>query len=212
MAQRLLMAYISDLITVLKSLFDVVTPSLSDGTMWLELNRVFQGYERLDPREQIHRRICANFQHDRQIGDPGSFRHELRELLMEREVHLSGPERNDTGGRNAHTGAPPASPPSTGKPPPSPAGPATPRRGPVTSPAGPAISRGGPATSPRGPATSPRGPATSPRGPATSPRGPATSPRGPATSRRRNEVSQSHTRRPVWRRLFPCLAPPPQRP
>ena len=59
--------------------------------MWFELNRVFQAYERMDPREQIHRRICANFQHDWQIGDPDSFRREQRELLLERGPSLGAP-------------------------------------------------------------------------------------------------------------------------
>ena len=84
--------------------------------MWLKLYRVFQAYERLDPREQLYRRICANFQHDRQISDPDSFRRELRELLG--EPPRSGSGRNETGGRNAQdTGAPPALSPSTGEPP-----------------------------------------------------------------------------------------------
>ena len=87
------MAYTTDLITVLRSLFDIAKPSFSEGSMWLELNRVFEAYERLDPRQQIHRRICAKFQLDRQISDVDSFRRELRELL-EGEPPLSGSERN----------------------------------------------------------------------------------------------------------------------
>jgi hypothetical protein len=75
------MVYAADLITVLKSLFDVVKPSLSGGSMWSELNRVFQAYELLDSRQEIHRRICASFQPDRQISDPASLRRELLELL-----------------------------------------------------------------------------------------------------------------------------------
>jgi len=88
------MAYTTDLITVLKSLFDVV-PSSSEGTMWPELNRVFQAYERFDPREQIHRRICANFQHDQQINDADGFRLELRAMLE----HELGSEPKESGGR-----------------------------------------------------------------------------------------------------------------
>ena len=114
--RRLLMAYTADLTTVLKSLFDVETPSFSEGTMWLELNRVFQTYQLFDPREQIHRRICANFEHDRQISDPTGFRRELHEL-MEREPPLSGSGSKETGGRNAQdTGVSPAPPPGAGKP------------------------------------------------------------------------------------------------
>src|SRR5712691_11244582 len=145
------MAYTTDLITVLKSLFDVVKPV----TMWSELNRVFQAYERLDPRQQIHRRICANFRLDRQISDVDSFRHELRELL-EGEPLLSGSERNAPGGRNDSPYAL--------------AGPATPRRSSTPS-------RGGPATNSK--ATSRREPATS-REPATLSEGP--SPENPAIS------------------------------
>ena len=57
--------------------------------MWSKLYRVFQTYERFDPREQLHRRICAKFQHDWQIGDPVYFRRELGELL-EHEPLRSG--------------------------------------------------------------------------------------------------------------------------
>ena len=106
LVQRLLMAYVADLITVLTSLFDVVEPSSSEETVWSQLNRVFQAYERLDPREQIHPRICAAFQRGQQTGDPVSIGLELRELLSEREPPVSGSERNKIGGRNAQdTGA-----------------------------------------------------------------------------------------------------------
>jgi len=92
--------------------------------MWLKLCRVFQAYERLDPRKQLHRRICANFQHDRQIGDPDSFRRELWELLIP-EPPRSGLECDETVGRNTQdTGASPTSSPSTGEPPSSPGVPA----------------------------------------------------------------------------------------
>jgi len=124
------MAYTTDLITVLKSLFDVEKPSFSEGTMWPELNRVFQTYEQLDPREQIHRRICAKFQHDQQSSDPGSFHRELCELLL--EPPLPDPERNEIGGRNARgTSANPASSSQTAE------APQTPLHGPVPPPKGP---------------------------------------------------------------------------
>ena len=187
------MAYTTDLVTVLKSLFDIVKPSFSEGTMWLELNRVFQAYERLDPREQIHRRICANFQHDRQTGDSDIFRRELRELLLEREPLLSGSERNGTGSRSAQdTRAPPASSSRTREPPSSPG---------VT------------ASSPKvhapssGTAQPPGGPAPSPGVPKLTLGDASPSPGGRAPPSRGIEAPPSRTKRPVWHRLFPCLAP-----
>jgi hypothetical protein len=156
------MAYTTDLITVLKSLFDVVKPRFSEETMWSELNRVFESYERLDPRQQIHRRICANFRLDRQISDAESFRHELRELL-EGEPLLSSSGRNETGGRNDPRLRPqerlhlPYYAYAL-------AGPATPRGSPMTSRGGPASSRE-PATAPRPPPEGQKkkeGPMTSP--------------------------------------------------
>jgi len=123
--------------------------------MWSELNRVFQAYERLDPRQQIHRRICANFRLDRQISDVESIRHELRELL-ESEPLLSSSERNETGGRNDP---------------------------PYYALAGPATPRGEPATSPEGPATLPEdpAPATSLEDPVELPEDPAELPEDPPT-------------------------------
>ena len=145
------MAYTTDLITVLKSLFDVVKPSFPGGTMWSELNSVFETYKRLDPREQTHSRICANFQLDRQISHPTSLRRELRELL-ERESPLSGSQRHASGSRNPQvTGPPPASSSSPGKPPSSltvgvstspPGGPATPRGRAARPPRAPPSRRG----------------------------------------------------------------------
>jgi hypothetical protein len=108
------MAYTTDLITVFKSLFDVEQPISSERTMWSELNRVFQAYERLDdPRQQIHRRICANFRLDRQI-DVDGIRHELRELL-EGEPLLPA-RRNETGrGGPSTSRVEPASSPHGGR-------------------------------------------------------------------------------------------------
>jgi len=133
--------------------------------MWLKLYRVFQAYERLDPREQLHRRICANFQHDRQISDPDSFRRELCELLGPAPPR-SGSEREETGGQNTQdTGAPPASSPSTGQLPSSP-GVSAPSLGGVStsSPGVHVPSPGMSAQSPGGPAPSPGVPAPSPGG------------------------------------------------
>ena len=200
------MTYTTDLTTVLKSLFDIAKPSFSEGTLWSELNKVFQAYEQLDPREQIHRRICASFQPDQQIDDPASFRRGLlRDLLLEREPRLSGPERSKTGGRNAQdtraTRAPGASSSRT-KEPPSPPGVPTP--------------------SPRVTESSPRVHAPSPGESARPPGRPAPSsgvtpsslvvgspsPEGAAPPSRSPEGAPSPTKPPIWHRLFPCLAPP----
>ena len=168
--------------------------------MWLELNRVFQAYEQLDPREQIHRRICANFQHDRQISDPGGFRRELRGLLLEREPPLSGSERNGTGSRSAQdTRAPPASSSRTREPPSSP--------GVTASSPKVHVPSSGTAQSPGGPAPSPGGPAPSPGVPKPTLGDASPSPGGLAPPSRDIEPPPSRTKRPVWHRLFPCLAP-----
>jgi len=148
------MAYTANLITVLKSLFEIVESSPSDRTTWLKLHRVFRAYQRLDPREQIYRRIYANIQHDRQISDSVSFRRELCELL-EHDPLRSGSER--VGQNTQSTGASPTSSPSTEEPPsslglstlspgvhaPSPEVSAQSPGGPAPSPGVPAQSRGG---------------------------------------------------------------------
>ena len=119
------MAYIADLITVLKSLFDIDKQGFLEGAVWLQLNRVFQAYEQSDPREPIHRRICATLQLDQQASDPVGIGRELRELLLEREPPLSDLERNGTGGWEAQDeGAPLESSPSIEEPQTSPGGPA----------------------------------------------------------------------------------------
>jgi len=181
-----LMAYTTDLITVLKSLFDVVKSSFSEGPMWSELSRVFQAYERLDPRQHFHRRICANFRLDRQISDVESIRHELRELL-EGEPLLSSSERNQTGGWNDspyHDAL---------------AGPATPRGYPTT---------------PRGYPTTSRAPATSraPEDPATSLEDPAAPPEDPAEPPEDLADAEPPQRWWWWHCLFPCLVPIPESP
>lgn len=84
------MAYTADLITVLKSVFDIVIiSSFSGTTTWFALKDVFRASEQSDPHHQIHRRICADFQRDQQFRDPNSFRQFLRQLL-EGGTPLSG--------------------------------------------------------------------------------------------------------------------------
>ena len=202
------MAYTTDLVTVLKSLFDIVKPTFSEGTMWLELNKVFQAYGRLDPREQIHRRICANFQQDQQISDPGSFRRELRELLLEREPPHSGSERNGTGSWNARdTRARPGSSSRTTEPPSS-SGVPTPSLGvTASSPKSQAPSHGVSAQPPGGPAPSPGGPTISPGVPKPTHGVASPSPGDPAPPPPGIETRPPPPKPPVWRRFFPCLAP-----
>ena len=171
--------------------------------MWSELNGVLQTYDQLDPREEIHRRICANFQHDQQISDPDSFRRELCGLLLERDLPLLGSEGNKIGGRNAQdTRAPPASFPGPREPPSS-------LGGPAPSPGVPASLPGVDAASPGVPAQSPGGRAPSHGVPAQSPEGAVTSPGGPKPPLPSPETPSPGTKPPVWRRLCPCLNPRP---
>jgi hypothetical protein len=84
----LLMTYTVDLTAVLKSLFEVIqTPQSSERTTWLKLKDAFEAYERSGFRQQNHRRICAIFQHDRQILDSAGFQDMFIKLVKdERQV------------------------------------------------------------------------------------------------------------------------------
>jgi hypothetical protein len=162
--------------------------------MWSDLDRVFEAYERLDPRQRIHPRVCANFQSDLQLSDAGRFRHELRELLEgERESSLSGPERNETGGQKAH---------GITAPPPS-------HRGPGTSREDLERSRGDTATEEGKEGVKSGqlhdGTGTS-QGPETS-HGGATTHRSPATSHASASGGPTTTPQRWWHYLCPCLAP-----
>jgi hypothetical protein len=58
--QRLLIAYIVDLIHVLTELFDItLRPDLALSTTWMELREAFEAYERSRSRQRIHRDICS---------------------------------------------------------------------------------------------------------------------------------------------------------
>jgi len=88
--RRLLTTYTVDLTAVLKSLFNIIViqiPQSSERTTWLKLKEAFEAYEGSGSRQQIHRRICAIFQHDQQILDSDSFHHMFYELVKdERQV------------------------------------------------------------------------------------------------------------------------------
>jgi hypothetical protein len=57
--QRLIIAYIVDLIRVLKELFDItLRPELALST-WMEIREAFGAYERSRLRQRIHRDICS---------------------------------------------------------------------------------------------------------------------------------------------------------
>ena len=65
--QRLLIAYIVDLIRVLKELFDItLRPELAPSITWTELREAFEVYERSRLRQRIHREICSKMVE----GDP----------------------------------------------------------------------------------------------------------------------------------------------
>lgn len=86
---------------MLKSLFDIVIiSSFSGTTTWFAFKDVFPASERSDPYHQIHRRICADFQHDQQFRDLNSFRQFLRQLL-EDGTPLPGSRPAETGHRSA---------------------------------------------------------------------------------------------------------------
>jgi len=94
-AQRLLTAYTADLITVLKSLFDIVIMSSFSGTTtWIALKDAFQASGQSDPHQQIHRRIWADFPHDQQIRDADAFHRLLRGLLEDTREPVSSPSNS----------------------------------------------------------------------------------------------------------------------
>jgi hypothetical protein len=86
--RRLLMTYIIDLTTVLKSLSDVLTrmSRSSAGISWLELKEAFDAYEHSGDRQRIHHRISLIFQQDQQISNADSFRRVFRELAEDAKV------------------------------------------------------------------------------------------------------------------------------
>ena len=58
--QRLLIAYVVDLIHVLKELFNIVhRPELALSVTWMELRETFEAYERSRSRQRIHKEICS---------------------------------------------------------------------------------------------------------------------------------------------------------
>ena len=78
------MTYSADLTTVLKGLFENITRSSSSEsltTTWPALKEVYQAHKMSETRQEIYRRIDAEFQQDRQIRDQDSFRRLLHELL-----------------------------------------------------------------------------------------------------------------------------------
>jgi hypothetical protein len=80
------MTYTVDLTAVLRSLFNIIVihmPESSERTTWLKLKEAFEVYEGLGSRKQIHRRICAIFQHDQQVLDSDSFHHMFCELVKD---------------------------------------------------------------------------------------------------------------------------------
>jgi len=83
------MTYIIDLTTVLKSLFEVLTPARiprsSAGITWSELKEAFEAYENLGSRQRIHRRVFQIFQQDQQISKD-SFGLIFRELAEDAKV------------------------------------------------------------------------------------------------------------------------------
>jgi hypothetical protein len=81
--QRLLIAYIVDLIYVLKELFDItLRPELALSTTWMELREAFEAYERSRSRQRIHRDICSKtVEGDPLTGD--SISRKVRDLLRD---------------------------------------------------------------------------------------------------------------------------------
>ena len=76
------MTYAVDLTAVLRSSFDfTLMDELSGRIRWLKLKEAFEAYEHSGSREQIHSRICAIFQQDKQIPDTDGFQRIFRELV-----------------------------------------------------------------------------------------------------------------------------------
>ena len=175
------MVYTTNLITVLKSLFDVVEPSSSKKIIWSDLSRVSEKYERSPLRVQVHDRICSNFKLDQQRSDAAKFRHELRELLGD-NAPPSVPVHNETGGRNSQVPeAPPASPPSTGEPLSSHGSTETSPKSPPPPQKGSMSTRGGPPPAPKVPPPAPKVLPPAPRVPPPAPKVPPPAPKVPPT-------------------------------
>ncbi|KAH9022715.1 hypothetical protein EDB84DRAFT_1678396 [Lactarius hengduanensis] len=66
--QRLLIAYIVDLVGVLRELFDItLRPDLALTTTWKELQAAFESYERSNSRQRIHNSIYSNTMRGQQM-------------------------------------------------------------------------------------------------------------------------------------------------
>lgn len=104
------MTYSADLTTVLKVLFENITRSSSSEsltTTWPVLKEVYQAHKMSETRQEIYRRIDAEFQHDRQIRDQDSFRRLLHELLG----LMTDPETTRTPPLSLQNAGVPAAPP-----------------------------------------------------------------------------------------------------
>lgn len=80
--QRLLIAYIVDLINGLRELFDfTVKPASALLPTWKELSEAFEAYERSFSRQRIHNSICSGAQQGEQILTADGLDEKVRALV-----------------------------------------------------------------------------------------------------------------------------------
>jgi hypothetical protein len=81
---RLLVAYIVDLIRVLRELFDLtLRPDLALTVTWTELREALEAYEQSLSRQRIHKIICSKITRDEQILTADGIGRMVRDLLRE---------------------------------------------------------------------------------------------------------------------------------
>lgn len=82
--QRLLTAYIVDLISVLSELFDLtLQPDKALATTWKELKEAFEAYERSQSRPRIHNSLRSESAQGERIITADGINREVRDLVME---------------------------------------------------------------------------------------------------------------------------------
>ena len=84
LVQRLVIAYIVDLINVLRELFLItLRPESSLTTTWSEVLEAFESYARSSSGQRIHEILCSRTMRDEQILTADGISREVRKLLQE---------------------------------------------------------------------------------------------------------------------------------
>jgi len=82
--QGLIIAYIVDLIRVLRELFEItLKPELALTATWAELQAAFEAYERSQSRQRVHERICSKMAQDEKDLTADDLSRKVRELLRD---------------------------------------------------------------------------------------------------------------------------------